>query len=416
MLRTISLCSGKGGVGKTLLAAGLARIIQREENCKVLLADLDLSVSGLTLLAFRNKIELDQVPFSLFDYLTGDDNTQTALFEALQAALMPKSESQEHSAAALYQRLDRLFVLPASVESERPDWKQSTRIELDLALEKVAHLRRFADKSLDADYLIFDTQAGLGSLSLAAATLSDMNIILMEEDDISWSTSLRMFTEVTELNKRLQHRSRSYFLANKVHAGMMDMAVKLKAFSFLPPLPFDSWAQRLMADSSSAVLRKLPRFSDSIPVRSKTARLPGGDCTKAETEQLPRLGQRPRRAVSRRSFSSTVQPRTDPTRPGPRPRSSRPRPPRRHTSHRHPPAKQDEGGRTRLEQFTIMYSRAGRLTPPANPTSRPCRITLRSSDLLLPIGKRAGSYLVNARQALQRPSILGESDDLPIYS
>ena len=37
MLRTISLCSGKGGVGKTLLATGLARIIQREENCKVLL-------------------------------------------------------------------------------------------------------------------------------------------------------------------------------------------------------------------------------------------------------------------------------------------------------------------------------------------------------------------------------------------
>lgn len=256
MLRTISLCSGKGGVGKTLLATGLARIIQREENCKVLLADLDLSVSGLTLLAFRNKIELDQVPFSLFDYLTGDDNIQTALFETLQAALMPKSESQKHSAAALYQRLDHLFVLPASVESERPDWKQSTRIELDLALEKVAQLRRFADKSLDADYLIFDTQASLGSLSLAAATLSDMNIILMEEDDISWSTSLRMFTEVTELNKRLQHRSRSYFLANKVHAGMMDMAVKLKAFSFLPPLPFDSWAQRLMADSSSAVLEK----------------------------------------------------------------------------------------------------------------------------------------------------------------
>ncbi len=337
MLRTISLCSGKGGVGKTLLATGLARIIQREENCKVLLADLDLSVSGLTLLAFRNKIELDQVPFSLFDYLTGDDNTQTALFETLQAALMPKSESQEHSAATLYQRLDRLFVLPASVESERPDWKQATRIELDLALEKVAHLRRFADKSLDADYLIFDTQAGLGSLSLAAATLSDMNIILMEEDDISWSTSLRMFTEVTELNKRLQHRSRSYFLANKVHAGMMDMAVKLKAFSFLPPLPFDSWAQRLMADSSSAVLEKDFENSDFFrhlhtrvwqeiaqifglnPSPVKNSSFAWWRLYKGRDESAPKTGTAtaPRRLTPLIQLDGPAQDRPDPARPTP---------------------------------------------------------------------------------------------------
>ena len=343
MLRTISLCSGKGGVGKTLLASSLARIIQREENCKVLLADLDLSVSGLTLMAFRNKIELDQVPFSLFDYLTGDDNTQTALFETLQAALTPKSESQEHSAAALYQRLDRLFVLPASVESERPDWQQSTRIELDLALEKVAHLRRFADKSLDATYLIFDTQAGLGSLSLAAATLSDMNIILMEEDEISWSTSLRMFTEVTELNKRLQHRSRSYFLANKVHAGMMDMATKLRAFSFLPPLPFDSWAQRLMADSSSAVLEKDFESSDFFrhlhtrvwqeiaqlfglnPSPVKNSSFAWWRLYKGRDESAPKTGTAtaPRRPTPLIQLDGPAQDRPDPARPTPQAQSAK---------------------------------------------------------------------------------------------
>ncbi len=252
-MRTLSLCSGKGGVGKTLLSASLARIIQREQNCKVLAVDLDLAVSGLTLLSFRNKIELDQVPASLFDYLTGDDNARSALFGGLQAAVTPKGG---YPSAALYQRLDRIFVLPASTESERPDWAQFARIEFDLAIEKIALLRHFAAESLDIDYLIFDTQAGLGSLSLAAATLSDMNIIVMEEDDISWSTSLRMFTEIIEMNKRLKHRSRSYFLANSVHTGLMDMASKLRAFSFLQPVPFDGWMQRLVSHSTGTVLEK----------------------------------------------------------------------------------------------------------------------------------------------------------------
>ena len=92
MLRTITLCSGKGGVGKTLLSTSLARIIQREENCKVLLVDLDLSVSGLTLLAYHNKIELDRVPLSLVEYLSCDPDDENALFATLQKGLAMNGE------------------------------------------------------------------------------------------------------------------------------------------------------------------------------------------------------------------------------------------------------------------------------------------------------------------------------------
>ena len=37
---------------------------------------------------------------------------------------------------------------------------------------------------------------------------------------------------------------------------MLDAADKLKAFSFLPPVPFDSWMQKLFAHDTSAVLEK----------------------------------------------------------------------------------------------------------------------------------------------------------------
>ncbi len=261
MLRTITLCSGKGGVGKTLLSTSLARIIQREANCNVLLVDLDLSVSGLTLLAYHNKIELDQVPLSLIEYLSADPDDEKALFATLQKGLAMNGE-EGVGVPSLYRRLENIFILPASTESERPDWTQVSRIELAMAVEKLGQLRRFVAESLNIDFLIFDTQAGLGSLSLAAATLSDMNLIVLEEDDISWRTSLQMFIEITELNKRLQHRSRSYFLANKVNAGLMDMASKLKAFAFLPPIPFDSWMQGLVSNATAAVLEKEFENSD----------------------------------------------------------------------------------------------------------------------------------------------------------
>ena len=270
-MRTITLCSGKGGVGKTLLATSLGKIIQRQEQCNVLLVDLDLSVRGLTLLAFQNKYELDQLPFSLTDYFYLEDGEQPALFRELQKGLVrnnseheerqerrerPFETAQAAAGTSTYERLDGLFIIPSSTESERPDWMPLHHLALDETTDKLGKLHQFITSSLPIDYVIFDTQAGLGSLSLAATTLSDMNLIVLEEDDISWRTALNALMEISALNKRLQRKSHSYFLANKVSSGMLDVADKLKAFSFLPPVPFDAWVQKLFAHATTAVLEK----------------------------------------------------------------------------------------------------------------------------------------------------------------
>jgi len=254
MLKTVTLCSGKGGVGKTLLATCLARVIGREEDCNVLLVDLDVSVRGLTLLAFQNKYELDQVPISLTDYIFGGPAAEEALFQELHKAIAVDGE--EGTQNSLYRRLEKVFILPSSTESERPDWTQFVRIEFDPVIEKLRQLQAFAMASLDIGYIIFDTQAGLGSLSLAAATLSDVNLIMLEEDDISWRTALNMLLEITDLNKRQRRRSKSYFLANKVSVGFLEAAGKLKALSFLPPILYDRWVQRLFAQATFAALEK----------------------------------------------------------------------------------------------------------------------------------------------------------------
>ena len=270
-MRTITLCSGKGGVGKTLLATSLGRIIQRQEKCQVLLVDLDLSVRGLTLLAFQNKYELDRLPFSLTDYFYSEDGERPALLCELQKGLAanngntaesPETTPQATAGLSTYERLDGLFIIPASTESERPDWTPLHHLELTETIETLGKLYEFATSSLSVDYVIFDTQAGLGSLSLAATTLSDMNLIVLEEDDISWRTALNALMEISALNKRLQRKSHSYFLANKVSPGMLDVADKLKAFSFLPPVPFDTWVQKLFAHATTTVLEKDFETSD----------------------------------------------------------------------------------------------------------------------------------------------------------
>lgn len=254
MVKTITLCSGKGGVGKTVLTACLARIIQQEAHCNVLLLDLDPSVQGLTLLTFQNKYELDHIPFSLTDYLSGSESVETEFFDTLRKAMA--GENPAGSLNALYRRLDNIFVVPFSTESERPDWMQFAQIDFDYVSDKLKRLLAFAVESLNVGYIILDTQAGPSSLSLAAATLSDISIIVLEEDDISWRTALNLLLEISDLNKRLQRRSRSYFLANKSGTELADAAGKLKAFSFLPPLPHDVWLQRLFAKATSAALEK----------------------------------------------------------------------------------------------------------------------------------------------------------------
>ncbi|MBM4258349.1 MAG: ParA family protein [Deltaproteobacteria bacterium] len=254
MTKTITLCSGKGGVGKTVLASSLARIIQQEEHANVLLLDLDPSVQGLTLLLFQNKYELDHVPLSFAEYLAGGEAVEKDLLEALHKSV--NSDGHAGPLYALYRRAEGVFAVPFSTESERPDWTQFSQLDFDVVSAKLQKLIEAATDALKLDYVIIDTQAGPGSLIFAAATLSDVNLILLEEDDISWRTALNLLVEISDLNKRLQRRSRSYFLANKASAELVDTAGKLKAFSFLSPLPYDAWMQKLFAKATSAVLEK----------------------------------------------------------------------------------------------------------------------------------------------------------------
>ena len=58
----IVVASGKGGTGKTVVAANIARILS-SENKKVLLIDLDIQTRGLTYLMFPETTKIKEAKF-----------------------------------------------------------------------------------------------------------------------------------------------------------------------------------------------------------------------------------------------------------------------------------------------------------------------------------------------------------------
>lgn len=265
-MKTLTLCSGKGGVGKTLLATSLGRCIPRRTDANVLLIDLDFSTRGLTLLAFRYQNDLDRAPVSLGDFLSfqaGNDDqpspfvelqTHFTSFNAAPGGSPEAAADAEKPGFASYPGLKGLCILPFSKDEDHLEWLASRRLPLEDTVEQLRRLQEFAATSLDVDYLIFDAPPGLETLSLAPAAISDVNLILLEEDNVSWKTALSMYMKISEINKRLHGRPSAYFVANKVSLGMLDLAHKLKTFSFLSLLPFDAWMHELYAHDTMSVL------------------------------------------------------------------------------------------------------------------------------------------------------------------
>ncbi len=205
--RVIVISSGKGGVGKSLLASCLSKVLQ--EDFKVLLVDMDLGVKGITFM-YGAADAWEETRGSIMDYLSGNLDADTIVTEA---------ESREGQA-----------IVPASTDFNKSvDWDNFSELEpikIDRLVE-TAFEHNF-------DFVILDTRAGIDSILLDLAKLQPLVIVVLEADVISLTSALDIRGQLLKFTKDF------YFVINKSpRAFLAKRDPVLEKLKFLPPLPFD---------------------------------------------------------------------------------------------------------------------------------------------------------------------------------
>jgi len=226
--QVISIVSGKGGSGKSLLTAVLGRALAREGK-RVIIVDMDIFVRGLTVL--------------LFSYTRPKQGIKKITISDILGVY---SENSKGSEPPIYNKedflIERFFecdVLPA-VENVAYSLDYDDR---NLSDEKFTYnvINRLIDKiSVDYDYILLDNRAGMDSLILSSCRVSSIIISVAEDDDVGRQTN-------SNLTKFLQSKKNIrvvYAIINKGRSMHIydDVKGRLKQrheFSVLGVIPFD---------------------------------------------------------------------------------------------------------------------------------------------------------------------------------
>ena len=173
--KMITLFSGKGGSGKSILAANLATVLARRKQ-RVALVDLDLEFGDLA------------VMFNL---------SETASMGDLAAEEEFSREALEHH---LVHHISGVDILAA------PHWPQQAEgIEADFVEQVLEELRE------GYDYIFIDTAAAFSEISLRALEMSDQIIVPVLEE----ITAVKNLRTTYEIFYQLQLEEKSHVIINR---------------------------------------------------------------------------------------------------------------------------------------------------------------------------------------------------------
>jgi cellulose biosynthesis protein BcsQ len=179
-VKTISFASGKGGVGKTLFAANLARLASTQLRCVLL--DFDFQNQGSSGLLSRF---LRPRCVNAFDLLSGSTlELDKLIFINAQFAFIPAFDPNKTERFALQQNPMFVSLGLRSVHS---------------TFENLLMPERF-------DLIIADCHGGLDDISFATFIESDCTLIITEVDKVTFNGTLELidyyWTRARELNSQ----------------------------------------------------------------------------------------------------------------------------------------------------------------------------------------------------------------------
>jgi cellulose biosynthesis protein BcsQ len=162
-----SFVSGKGGVGKTCLAANFAWICAR--FAKTILIDLDFQNQGATGLLSSS---LGDKYVDAFDLLTKEESRQG-------------SEPTEIE--------NNLFFIPCVSPDSRPNYSELARFsQTQEFATTLSSLLQFLADRFQFEIIILDCHGGLDRVSSAAHCLSDYTLAISEPDRVTFNGTLEL--------------------------------------------------------------------------------------------------------------------------------------------------------------------------------------------------------------------------------
>lgn len=212
--QSLSLLSGKGGSGKTVIALSMCKVL-KEAGLKVLLVDCDIATHGATYF-FESELEPKKGSIiSISQLLRG---------EPLRGApLLTKAG---------------FYFIPSTLRAAEIEDNSISDPALNIR-NKLSNLDNFlANRTMDYNAVIFDCQAGYSPLTKWVAKVSKRNLIVLETDAVS-STALRVL--FLQIGPKLQ-RYNTWQVFNKLSEEERAIYEKVSGgilFPNLPPIPFD---------------------------------------------------------------------------------------------------------------------------------------------------------------------------------
>jgi cellulose biosynthesis protein BcsQ len=172
--QVFSFVSGKGGVGKTCLAANFAWVLSQSQ--KTVLVDLDLQNQGAT---------------GLFAKWVGKN--RIGVLEAMvDLTRIPEAISSVVAVS------DHLLFMPATsfANASSPKMIADLSATQDFTQRLTLLLKQLRD-STDCELIVLDCHGGLDFLSLAAHRLSDRTIVVTEADTVTFNGTLELLSFYT---------------------------------------------------------------------------------------------------------------------------------------------------------------------------------------------------------------------------
>lgn len=210
--KSIAIVSGKGGSGKTMVAASLARIL--DEHGKVLLIDADFGTAGLSYYLGLNTV----------------NNISTGLTNLLGKRISPDSF---YNYTQPMKGFNNSKFLPVGDHRRHVDQSGSTDL-----------LRNFLNQVIQSPYfeeqfILVDCRGGIDSDSLAVCQAVDTIVIVAETDTTSFQATQHL---VEVLNKNDLSHKIAGFMINKVFDDPSTIARAGTASfkcQYLGSIPFD---------------------------------------------------------------------------------------------------------------------------------------------------------------------------------